>query len=170
MRTGVLVLAALLAVATPALARPTHARPNPISVSGGEIRASLGGSPNSAAYMTVANDGPRPDRLLSVSCDCAAQATPHLSEMRNGVMTMKATGPVVIPAHGQVVFAPGGAHVMLTGLRRPLVAGHGQDMVLRFQRAGAVRVHFAVTDHIGAHGAGAMDDMKGMGPMPGMNH
>ena len=170
MRIRVLFLTALLAFAAPALARPTHTRPNAITVSGGEIRASLGGSPNSAAYMTIANDGARPDRLLSVTCDCAAQAIPHLSEMKGGVMTMRATGPVIIPPHGRVVFAPGGVHVMLTGLKRPLVAGHGQDMVLRFEHAGAVRAHFAVTDHIGAHAGGGTDEMNGMGPMPGMNH
>jgi copper(I)-binding protein len=170
MRIKFLFLTALLAFAAPALARPTHARPNPITVSGGEIRVSLGGSPNSAAYMTIANDGPRPDRLLSVACDCAAQAIPHLSEMKAGVMTMRATGPVVIPAHGRVVFAPGATHIMLTGLKRPLIAGNGQDMVMRFEHAGVVRAHFAITDHIGAHAGGAMDDMPGMGAMPGMNH
>jgi copper(I)-binding protein len=164
MRIKALTLAGLL------LAGPALAGPSKITVSGGEIRASLGGSPNSAAYMTIANDGSSPDRLLSVACDCAAQAIPHLSEMKNGVMTMKATGPVVIPAHGHVVFAPGGVHVMLTSVKRPLVAGRGQDMVLRFEHAGAVRAHFAITDHIGAHPGGGMDDMKGMGPMPGMNH
>ena len=167
MRIKALTLAGLL-LASPALASPAR-----ITVTGGEIRASLGGSPNSAAYMTIANDGSQPDRLMSVSCACAAQAIPHQSEMKHGVMSMKATGPLAVRGHSRLLFQPGGLHVMLTGLKRPLVAGHGQDMVLRFEHAGAIRVHFEVKDRVdtpSAPTAGDMGPMPGMGDMPGMHH
>jgi copper(I)-binding protein len=167
MRIATLILAGLLA-AGPALASPSK-----ITVSGGEIRASLGGSSNSAAYMTIANDGSQPDQLLSLTCACAASAVAHKSEMKGGVMTMKATGPLAIRGHSRLLFQPGGLHVMLTGVRRPLVAGHGQEMVLRFARAGAVRAHFEIKDRIDTPSvptASDMSAMPGMGDMPGMQH
>ena len=169
MRRQALILAGLLALAGPALAGPSK-----ITVNGGEIRASLGGSPNSAAYMTIANDGSQPDRLLGVTCDCAARAIPHQSEMKTGgVMSMQATGPLVVRGHSRMIFQPGGLHIMLTGLKRPLVSGRHQDMALRFEHAGVVRARFEIKDRIdtpSAPTAGGMDAMPGMGPMPGMHH
>ena len=48
-------------------------------------------------------------------------------------MTSEAAIPV--PAGGQVVFAPGGRHLMLTGLKAPLRAGAKAEIVLRFEKA-----------------------------------
>jgi periplasmic copper chaperone A len=161
MRTPVPIAAALLAVlalvvlalAAPSLAAPAAARPHPgaakdIVVSQAVVRASLGGSPNSAAYMTIDNRGGRPDRLVSVDCACADQAQVHLSRMAGGMMTMEPAGPVVVPAHGRVSLAPGGLHVMLMGLKGPLVDGRRQTMVLTFERAGPMRVGFQVRARI----------------------
>ena len=163
------ILAALLAfVASPAMAKPHAGRPSDIVVSGGQIRASLGGSSNSAAYMTITNAGPRPERLLSIACACAAKAEAHISRMDHGVMTMAPTGPVTIPAHGRVVFKPSGLHVMLTGVKGRLVDGRGQTLLLRFEHAGAVSASFQVRARIldaspePARHAGGMSSMPGM--------
>jgi copper(I)-binding protein len=43
-------------------------------------------------------------------------------------------------------FQPGGLHVMLTGLRRPLVAGTAFDLDMLFEVAGPRRVRVAVRD------------------------
>ena len=158
MRVLILAVAlALAAVSGPALA----GRPGPIVVSDAEVRASLGGAPNTAAYMVIANTGARPDRLLSVSCACADEAKVHVTRTMNGMMMMEPAGPVDIPAHGRVAFKPGAMHVMLTGLKGRLVDGHRQAMTLTFERAGPVAVQFQVRDRI----VGGE-----MGAMPGMNH
>jgi copper(I)-binding protein len=164
MRGAILALAALLVLATTALAKPSA-----IVVSNAEVRASLGGSTNTAAYMTITNTGPVPDRLLSVTCACAAQAEVHATGMRGQMMTMVPAGPVVVPAHGHVTFAPGGLHVMLTGVKAPLIDGGRQDIVLRFERAGEVRTGFQVHARIVTPTA-PMPGMDGIGVMPGMTH
>ena len=156
MRRAILILAAGLAVSTPAAARPGD-----ITISDAEVRASLGGSTNTAAYLTISNKGGEPDRLLSVSCACAAEAEAHATGMKGPMMTMAPAGPVVVPAHGHVSFAPGGLHIMLTGLKAPLLDGSRQEMVLRFERAGPVRAHFQVRARI-------VGGAQGMGAMPGM--
>jgi copper(I)-binding protein len=166
MRASILAGLGALVLATPVLARPHPAPSSGVIVSNAVVRASLGGSTNTAAYMTLTNPGSRPDRLLSVSCACAGQAEVHASRMTGGMMTMASAGPVAVPAHGRVTFAPGGLHVMLTGMKTRLVDGRRQDMVLRFERAGAVRASFQVRARIVSDGG--MGPMSG--PMRGMNH
>jgi copper(I)-binding protein len=65
-----------------------------------------------------------------------------------GMSMMKSAAPVTIPAHGQVVFHPGGLHLMLTHLKEPLTEGGEQDITLVFQRAGTVRVSFHIRAQI----------------------
>jgi copper(I)-binding protein len=124
------------------------------------VRASLGAVPTSAAYLTIVNAGDTPDRLVSVECPCAQSASVHRTQTKAGVSSMDAAGPVVIPAHGQVSFAPGGLHIMLTGLKTPLKAGEMQRMTLHFEHAGAVGAGFHVRDVIGQ---APMAGMPGMG-------
>ena len=146
-------LAALLAAA-PAAAHEVKA--GDLTLSGLAIRASLGASPNPAGYLTIANAGSRPDRLLSVTCACARKVEVHSSGMAGRMATMTATGPVTIPARGSVSFAPGGLHLMVMGLNARLDDGGMQEMVLRFERAGAVKAGFHVKARIDA-GMGAMN-------------
>lgn len=155
MRAFTLVLAGALALAAPALAR----KAGPITVSDAVVRASLGDSPNSAAYMVITNTGARPDRLVSVSCPCAAEVQVHITRNTGGVMSMEPAGPVVVPAHGRVAFSPDGMHVMLMGLKGRLVDGARQPMTLRFEHAGPVTASFQVRARITGGGMGA----------PGMN-
>ena len=67
-----------------------------------------------------------------------------------GMSTMQSIGPIVIPAHGQLVFRPGGLHLMLTQLKEPLVEGGEQNITLVFQRAGVVRASFHIRAQIPA--------------------
>jgi copper(I)-binding protein len=83
--------------------------------------------------------------------------------MQGNVMKMQELKDgLAIPAHGDVKLAPGGYHIMLTGLKHPLVKGETAKLTLTFEHAGAVAVDFPVVG-IGA----ASGDMKGM-DMKGM--
>ncbi|MGZ3306010.1 MAG: copper chaperone PCu(A)C [Asticcacaulis sp.] len=109
------------------------------------IRASLGGSANTAAYMTIENQGNQPDRLLSASCDCAAKVMLHATSPTGGMMMMQdmADGFAIAPGE-KLVFKPGGNHVMLEGLKAPLKDGTVQSVNLTFARAGTVAVAMPV--------------------------
>jgi periplasmic copper chaperone A len=140
--------AAAMLVAGAVRADPHQARRGDITVSSRVVRTSFGGSPNSAAYMVIANSGAAPDQLLSARCACAAAVGIHQSENAGGMSTMKPAGPVTIPPHGQVVFRPGGLHLMLTHLKEPLVEGGEQTITLVFRRAGAVPASFHIRAQI----------------------
>jgi copper(I)-binding protein len=110
-----------------------------------QIRASLGNVPTAAAYLTLHNMGAA-DRLVGASCTCATAVSLHTTVEQAGVARMVEEKTVTVPAGGQVAFAPGGRHLMLTGLKAPLRAGAKADIVLRFEKAGALTTTFTVTD------------------------
>jgi copper(I)-binding protein len=107
-----------------------------------QVRASLGAQPTTAAYMTLRNTGAEPDRLLGVTCACSAMVMAHRSTVVNGISRMSMENTVTIPANGTVVFTPGGLHLMLTGVKRPIAQGAKVPMVLEFERAGRVAATF----------------------------
>ena len=106
-------------------------------------RASPGGATTGAAYVTLMG-GAQPDSLVGVSTPVAATAAVHETSNDNGVMKMRAVQSVAIPPGKMVTFAPGGYHIMMTGLKQPLTAGQTFPMTLSFAHAAPVTVDVQV--------------------------
>lgn len=86
----------------------------------------------SAAFMILRNAGAAPARLLAASSPLAERVELH-DHLRDGdVMRMRRVDSVAIPASGQVQLQPGGLHVMLIGLKRPLKEGENVPLTLEF--------------------------------------
>ena len=139
------VLLLVLAAAAPAAA---EVRAGDLTIKGAVIRAVAPGVANTAGYLTIANSGAKADKLVSASCSCAKSVEVHLSHVMNGMAMMMPPGPVEIPAKGQVSFSPGGYHLMVTGLKAPLVDGGVQTLTLKFEHAGTVSAPFQVSAKI----------------------
>jgi copper(I)-binding protein len=130
-------------------------------------RATTGGSGNGAAYVTLTNTGSAPDRLIGVATDAANKAQLHQSLSEDGVMKMRPVTALDLKPGEKVELKPGGYHIMLLGLKQPLVAGQSIPLTLEFEKAGKQFVSVAVEPV----GHGQMDhDMKDMRDMPGMAH
>jgi len=112
------------------------------------VRASIGATPNTAGYVTVVNVGPRPDRLVTASCACARRVELHATSTDGGVARMGAVRGFDVPARGRLTLAPGGGHLMLLGLTRPIRDGEFVRITLRFERAGMVAADFHVMARI----------------------
>ena len=96
-------------------------------------------------FMEIRNGGKADDRLISASAPVAAEVQLHTMTMDNGVMRMRQVKDgIAIPAGQTVTLKPGGLHIMFMGLKAPLAKGTTIPATLRFQRAGAVKVRFAV--------------------------
>ncbi|MGZ8364527.1 MAG: copper chaperone PCu(A)C [Caulobacteraceae bacterium] len=145
-----LIIGLALLALTASAAQAHEVKAGDLTLSNLQVRASLGSNPNTAAYLTIANAGAKPDRLLSASCACAAKVEAHQTMMHGGMSMMMAAPAVAIPARGSVSFTPGGLHLMVTGLKAPLKDGGMQEFTLRFERAGAVKAGFHVTSRIAA--------------------
>jgi len=135
-------------------------------------RATPGAAKTGAAYLTITNTGTAPDRLVAITSPAANHAEAHSMTMTNGVMEMRALGPVTIAPGQAVTFAPSGNHIMLEGLKAPLKEGQTVALTLTFEHAGARDV-IASIEKIGAMqksaGAAPAATMPGMPGMSGMH-
>jgi copper(I)-binding protein len=138
---AVLAAAALFAAAaapavaaTPALLQAVQPWSRPAAAGG-----------NGAGYLTLVNRGKTADALVGVESPAAQKVEMHASSMAGGVMKMSQEARVPLPAGGQVVFAPGGRHLMLIGLKKPLKTGDKVPATLRFASGQQLKVDFAVS-------------------------
>ena len=106
---------------------------------------------NGAVYMTIFNHGDHMDRLVAVESLVSEKAELHTHNMKDGVMRMRRIFAFEVHPGELAVFAPGGNHVMLLGLKKKLVAGEKFPLTLVFEKAGKVTVSVAVSK------AGAME-------------
>jgi copper(I)-binding protein len=115
-----------------------------LSVSNAWARATPPGSTVGGAYFTIVNHCKQPDTLVAVSSPVADRVELHRTTVENGMSRMRPAGQIVITAGQTMKAGPGGLHVMLLGLKNPLVAGKQVPLVLTFQQAGAITVQVDV--------------------------
>lgn len=118
-------------------------------------------------YVTLVNHGKAADALVGADSPDAAKVEMHASSMAGGVMKMTPEARTPIPAGGQVSFAPGGRHLMLVGLKRPLKIGDKVPATLKFASGATLKVDFVVQAQAPA-ASGHMPGMDHMSGMPGM--
>lgn len=97
-----------------------------------------------AGFLSISNRGAAADRLLSASTPAARAVELHTMIRDGDVMRMRAVPGIEVPAGQTVALRPGGLHLMLVGLSKPLREGEAVPLTLRFERAGEVRVELSV--------------------------
>jgi copper(I)-binding protein len=103
------------------------------------------------AYLSISNHGKQPDVLLGASSPRAGMVELHQNLDQNGVMKMREVKDGLPIAPGQTVtLQPGGTHLMLMALPKPLKNGEHFPLTLTFKRAGKVTVEVSVDDAGGA--------------------
>ncbi|MGH8689971.1 MAG: copper chaperone PCu(A)C [Burkholderiales bacterium] len=108
-------------------------------------RATPPGAKVAVGYMEIRNRGSQPDRLLSVSTPVAKRVELHVTQ-REGEVTRMRPQSFEIPAHERFALRPGGAHLMLVDIVRPLEKGERFRMTLRFERAGELEIELEVQE------------------------
>lgn len=100
---------------------------------------------NTAVYLSLTDVGTKSDELVGASSAVAQKTELHVFDVENGVYGMhKVDGIEVTPGGAATVLRPGGAHIMLESLKRPLRAGTTFPLTLIFQRAGQLQVEVRV--------------------------
>lgn len=92
-----------------------------ISVTDAWARATMPGQPVSGAYMRIQSDADA--RLLGVSSSVVPRVEVHEMNMDGGVMHMHEVKAVELPKGKTVSLEPGGFHLMLMNLKKPIAAG-----------------------------------------------
>ena len=96
------------------------------------------------AYMTLTNEGGEMDRLSGVSSSVCKVSELHEHLRENNVMKMRRVEAIELKPGETTVLQPGGLHVMLIGLKQPLVEGEHFPMTLHFEKTEDVTVDVLV--------------------------
>ncbi len=163
------------AAATTAAATETSAAPaEAITFTGQWARTSPSMATMGAAYVTITS--PADDVLLDVSGDASIAKTVQIHEMvmaestattmamggastsmamggsdttmamGTGEMVMREVDHIDLPAGTAVALKPGGYHIMLIDLVKPLAVGTTIQITLVFEKAGSVTIDVPVLD------------------------
>jgi Uncharacterized protein conserved in bacteria len=96
---------------------------------------------NSAVYMVIRNNDTLPDTLYNVTSDIAKKVEIHMTmKHEDGKMSMHKVDYIVIPPNGEFKLEPGGYHIMLINLNKPLRGGSKIELSLYFSRAGKIDI------------------------------
>lgn len=108
-------------------------------------RATPAGAKVAGGFLTIENKGATADRLLSGSAPVAGKFEVHEMRMEEGVMKMRPLDNGLEIAPGKTVkLVPGGYHLMLMDLQRPLKEGEQVPVTLQFEKAGTVQLSLDV--------------------------
>lgn len=136
-------IAALALLAAPATAHDY--RHGPLTITHPWSRATSPRAAVGAGFLAIHNSARQADRLVSAGSPLADRVEIHSMRTENGIMRMRRLPEgVVIPAGGDAILAPGGNHLMLIGLKRPLQQGEMVPATLRFEHGGTVAIAFKV--------------------------
>jgi copper(I)-binding protein len=127
---GMKTPAVLLDVMSPADFAAYQALP---TVADGWVRPSVPGQQASGAFMRIT--AKEPMQLVGASTPVAALAEVHEMKMEGDVMRMHPAGTIDLPAGRALELKPGGYHLMLQDLKKPLENGTTVPLTLVFRNA-----------------------------------
>ena len=102
-----------------------------VTVSDAWARATRPGQKVGAAYMTL--QSPADTALVKVESPAAGTVEIHTMTMNDGVMKMRMLENLPLKANETVKLAPGGFHLMLFDLAKPLQAGETVQFTQHFK-------------------------------------
>jgi copper(I)-binding protein len=105
-----------------------------ISVTGAWARATMPGQPVSGAYMTIQADADA--RLVGASSPAVPRVEVHEMKMDGDVMRMREVKAIDLPKGKTVSLEPGGYHIMLMNLKKPIAAGEIIPLTLVIESGG----------------------------------
>lgn len=129
--------------AAPSVRETPSGEPN-LLINGAWAPPPPGGVNQAAVYVTIENVGQGSDRLIGAETPVAARAMLHGHAMSDDIARMEERHAIEIPARRGATLAPGGDHIMLVNLTRPLTEGERFPLTLTFERAGSVDITVSV--------------------------
>lgn len=133
-RNSLMVLSALAASLTVASAQA------PLTVTEAWVREPVPGRAVTAAYAVVDNPAKADIAIVGVSSEVAGTAELHEMARSGDMMKMQQVKEIKVPAAGRVELKPGGYHVMLFDLKKPLKEGDVVPLVLTTSGGATVNV------------------------------
>ena len=146
----------LIVISTAAASVPAWAQ---VEVKSAWVRGTVAAQKTTGAYMEI--NSAQGARLVSVESTVAGTVEVHEMSMDKNVMRMRAVPKLDLPAGKTVELKPGGYHVMLIDLKKPLKKGDSVPLKLKIENKdktvstvevkAEVRETTAAPEHKGAH-------------------
>jgi len=128
---GMLAAAALIAAAAP--------QPKRVAASSGWVKLPATGETAAMAFVAIENPTMYEIYVVSATADAAGKV-----ELRDGAQSgdarLKPVEFISVPAYGRVDMEPGGPHLMLLDLKRPLKEGDKIGLMIATDNAGTLEV------------------------------
>ncbi len=115
-----------------------------ISVRDPWIREAPPGMTVMAGYMALRNNTSRPQALVAAHSSSFDTLTIHRTMVRDGMAGMVHASRIEFASNANLVFAPGGYHLMLTNPKQILRAGDRVDIILEFRGGLRLPVSFEI--------------------------
>jgi len=129
------LLSAVIALCSVALtSAPAQAQ---VTVDHAWARATVPGQKVAGVYLEIRAE--EPAKLVGVRSPAAGSAEIHSMSNEGGVMKMRRLEQLDLPAAQTVRLAPGGNHIMLLDIKRPLQPGARVPVVLIVEQKGKKR-------------------------------
>jgi periplasmic copper chaperone A len=128
MNLNVVIFGAIAALAAQPVLSAT------ISVTDAWARVTMPGQPVSGAYMNIQSDADA--RLISASSPLIPQVEVHEMKMDGDMMRMREVKSIDLPKGKTVSLQPGGYHIMLMNLKKPITAGEIIPLALVIESGG----------------------------------
>lgn len=135
------LFAAAMLLMDPAFAQtPAQA----LTVADAYVRAPAPSAPSTGAFMAIRNSGTADRHVLKAHSAAARAVELHTHRNEGGVMKMRPVADIAVKAGGETILKPGGLHVMLIGLVRPLAEGDVVPITLDFDDGSSVNIEAPV--------------------------
>ncbi|MGQ0748908.1 MAG: copper chaperone PCu(A)C [Betaproteobacteria bacterium] len=121
-----------------------------VAVKNAWARATAPGQSTAGAYMEIVSA--ERAAVVGVKSAVAKRAEIHSSSMQDGIMRMRAVDRIELPAKEMVSLSPGGLHIMLIDIARPLYDKEKLPLDLVLESAGGARSTLRVNVTVRAAG------------------
>lgn len=97
----------------------TAQQKNDIELQDARIRIPPNGMSQTAAYVTIINNGDKAFKVISVNSDVAKDIQFHINKKTpDNMVSMQRVDGFIVPAKNNLELAPSGAHLMLIGISK----------------------------------------------------
>lgn len=97
-----------------------------------------------AAYLTLSVATGSDELIAATSAGLAEKIELHAISRDGDVVKMRPVTAIPVSAATPTVLAPGGFHIMLIGLKRPLMEGQSFSLTLTFRDAGKIETQVTI--------------------------
>lgn len=133
-----------------------------VTVESPYVRAMPPGQKVTGAFMILNNSDAEARAVVSAESDVAAVVELHTHENKDGMMQMRQIPQIDVAAGGSTTLKPGGLHVMLIDMKKPLKEGDVVDITLVLDNGEKLTIAAPVkTVTGGMNMKGMKHDMKG---------